>query len=216
VSKGRDAILASIRGALDAGRAAGWAPPASQPPDFHDVETRYLDDHDPEALRVRFQDRLVKLGDSVRRIRVADVQEEVEAFSRERGLQSGVAEAAAIELTGTSARRSLANDKTTMFAADHALVLADYGVAETGTLVFVHAPGRSRLITIAPPLQLVVLRASTLLPDLVDALAIMRDVDPANSVAWITGSSRTADIDGILIRGAHGPKELAIFMIEDA
>lgn len=217
MSKGREAILGSIRSALEAGRAAGWAPPVSEPPDFHEVDARNIEPGDTEALRDRFRVRLEKLGDSVRRISKGELAGQIDALMHERGLRAGVVESAVARVLGAGfpSGFSLANDKTTMFAADIALVLADYGVAETGTLVFVHVPGRSRLITVAPPLQLVVLLASTLLPDLVDVLKLMRDVDPAHQMVWVTGSSRTADIDGILVRGAHGPKELVVFLLED-
>lgn len=67
---------------------------------------------------------------------------------------------------------------------------------------------------IAPPLQIVLLPIARLLPDVVDAIDRLRARPSREGVVWVTGSSRTADIDGILVRGAHGPKELVVLVLE--
>ena len=81
----------------------------------------------------------------------------------------------------------------------------DYG-SETahGSIVINDASTSSRLAALAPWVHVAVLRAGDLWPDIPTALANLGD-DP-NSI-WITGPSKTADVEGILIEGVHGPGE---------
>jgi L-lactate dehydrogenase complex protein LldG len=93
------------------------------------------------------------------------------------------------------------------FMADFGITSCDAAVAESGTLVLASQPGRSRLTSLAPPVHFCLVPFSRLLPDLVDVTHCLPELKTANEV-WITGSSRTADIEGILIRGVHGPGSL--------
>jgi L-lactate dehydrogenase complex protein LldG len=214
---GRDTILASVREALSAGRQAGWIP--KDHPAHHEAEgsVRQLEEANPALLKERFRARLEKLGDRVHFVRSAELAGVLQALLKERSLHQGVATDAALALAGNALAPHYkpCDGKQAAFAADHALVLADWAIAETGTLVFEHPPGTPRLITIAPPLQLVLLPIARLLPDVVDAIDRLRHLPPREGVVWVTGSSRTADIDGILVRGAHGPKELVVFVLEE-
>jgi L-lactate dehydrogenase complex protein LldG len=91
------------------------------------------------------------------------------------------------------------------------------GVAETGTLVV--ADGLAdRLVRMLAPIHIVILAATTVLPDLDATGALLRDVigaveQPARYVTFITGPSRTADIEMSLTVGAHGPAELHIAVL---
>ncbi len=92
-------------------------------------------------------------------------------------------------------------------------------IAETGTLVCWSGPGRGRGLSLVPPLHIALVRQSDLLPDLIDYLRTRVPADPArgpSSVAFITGPSKTADIEGVLITGVHGPREVHIVLIDDA
>jgi L-lactate dehydrogenase complex protein LldG len=101
-----------------------------------------------------------------------------------------------------------------MAAADLGITAADYAVADTGTLVLASRPGHARLVSLLPPLHAVVLAPEALLPDL-DALSsrLARDLagpDGPSNIVFVTGPSRTADIELSLTRGVHGPKELHV------
>jgi L-lactate dehydrogenase complex protein LldG len=92
---------------------------------------------------------------------------------------------------------------------DIGITSATYALADTGTLVMFSKPGEPRLLSLLPPIHAALVPASSILAGLEDLLA--RVADPAaysSSMVLITGPSRTADIEQILIRGVHGPGEI--------
>ncbi len=87
-------------------------------------------------------------------------------------------------------------------------------VALTGSIVVSSACG-GRGASIVAPCHIVVARREQLMPDLETALARVRELglEQKNSfVGLITGSSRTADIEKILVLGAHGPRRLVLVL----
>jgi L-lactate dehydrogenase complex protein LldG len=88
---------------------------------------------------------------------------------------------------------------------------ADWGIAETGTLVLSCGPDAPRLTSLLPPRHLAVLRADRILPDL---HALFQRVDTLPSaLTFITGPSRSADIGLVPVLGAHGPVEVTVLII---
>ncbi len=79
---------------------------------------------------------------------------------------------------------------------------ASGAIAESGTLMLKDAVTSSRLGALAPWTHIALLEPGALYPDIPTALANLGD-DPA--IVWATGPSKTADIEGILIEGVHGP-----------
>ncbi|HWA88383.1 MAG TPA: LUD domain-containing protein [Opitutus sp.] len=75
-------------------------------------------------------------------------------------------------------------------------------IAETGTLLLSDRSTSSRLAALAPWVHVAVVRRERIFPDFVTAIAAFGD-DP--NIIWVTGPSKTADIEGILIEGVHGP-----------
>jgi L-lactate dehydrogenase complex protein LldG len=100
---------------------------------------------------------------------------------------------------------------------DIGLTIADYGIAETGTLVIDSSSEAVRLATMISEIHVAILPLSRLREtahDLEPELsAYMRT--PANYLAFVTGASRTADIERVLAIGVHGPLELHILLLED-
>ncbi|NNJ10350.1 LUD domain-containing protein [Chloroflexales bacterium ZM16-3] len=96
------------------------------------------------------------------------------------------------------------------------------GIAESGSLLLRHGPGRPRLASLLAPYHIAVLRSSQLVRGLGDALAQARsrygdDIFTATSnLTLITGPSRTADIEMTLSLGIHGPQEIHVVLIEQA
>ncbi|MBN1199396.1 MAG: LUD domain-containing protein [Bacteroidales bacterium] len=77
-------------------------------------------------------------------------------------------------------------------------------------------PGRKIIVT--PEIHVVVGFSSQLVPDLKQAYKLIRKrygTEFPSMVSVITGPSRTADIEKTLVMGAHGPRELYVFLIED-
>lgn len=75
-------------------------------------------------------------------------------------------------------------------------------IAETGTLIVTDGQTSSRLGALAPWVHVACLRTDDIFRDTAEAAAALGD-DP--NVIWITGPSKTADVEGILIEGVHGP-----------
>lgn len=94
------------------------------------------------------------------------------------------------------------------------ITLAEVLVAQTGSVIVSAACG-GRGASIVAPVHIAVASASQLVPTLDDAFARIRERGMAaqNSyVCLITGSSRTADIEKILVMGAHGPRRLVVIL----
>lgn len=106
------------------------------------------------------------------------------------------------------------NDLDALYDADACITDVLVGIAETGSLVVRSSPSTSRGGFLVPGVHIALVRASQILPDMVDLWPILRPVP--TSVVLITGPSKTADIEGILITGVHGPKEVHIVVITDA
>lgn len=96
-------------------------------------------------------------------------------------------------------------------AADAGITGAEWGVAETGTLVLGCGPDQPRLASLLPPGHLAVLRADRILPDLPALLA--RTAALPSALTLITGPSRSADIGLVPVFGAHGPMAVAILIV---
>jgi L-lactate dehydrogenase complex protein LldG len=121
------------------------------------------------------------------------------------------AELAGLELLEPSASREA------LFAADAGLTTAQWGIAETGTLVLESARERHRLASLVVPLHLALLRAEHLLGTLGEALAAVRaptGLPASRTITFVTGPSRTADIELELVVGVHGPKSLHVLLFE--
>jgi L-lactate dehydrogenase complex protein LldG len=100
---------------------------------------------------------------------------------------------------------------------DEAVVEADYAIAETGTVVLDSADEKLRLATcLAEKLTVLVegSRVKERLEDVVDFLE-ERSRKENGYIAFITGASRTADIERVLTIGVHGPREMQVIIVED-
>lgn len=87
------------------------------------------------------------------------------------------------------------------------------GIAETGTLVLRSGAGRPTTAAFVPPLHVVVLERDTIVGAYEDAWERLRAAGAMpRSVNWITGPSRSADIEQTLNMGAHGPIRLVILL----
>ncbi|MGD8254450.1 MAG: LUD domain-containing protein [Syntrophobacterales bacterium] len=100
---------------------------------------------------------------------------------------------------------------------DEAVVEADYGIAETGTVVLDSADEKFRLATCLAEKLTVLVEASRIkekLEDIVDFLEECSEKEHGY-LAFISGASRTADIERVLTIGVHGPREMQVIIVED-
>jgi L-lactate dehydrogenase complex protein LldG len=107
-------------------------------------------------------------------------------------------------------------DADTLFSADAGVTGVAAAIAEAGSLVCESSPLVARGSSLIPPVHIAVVGASQIVPDLYDCLAALGDRPglPAN-VSLITGPSKTADIEGILVTGVHGPGDVHVVLVMD-
>jgi L-lactate dehydrogenase complex protein LldG len=101
-------------------------------------------------------------------------------------------------------------------SADIGITSADYALAATGTLVMLASPSEARLISLLPPVHIAIIPRSRILANLDELLTILPlPAEQTSSMVLITGPSRTADIEQILVRGVHGPGEIHAVIVEE-
>jgi L-lactate utilization protein LutC len=83
------------------------------------------------------------------------------------------------------------------------------GLADTGSVLIVDGDGSPLHASLLPEIHIAVLTKSDILPSLPDAIRLIKDTSAA---VFITGPSRTADIEMTLTIGVHGPKEIHVFV----
>jgi L-lactate dehydrogenase complex protein LldG len=89
----------------------------------------------------------------------------------------------------------------------------DWAIANTGTLVQDAARVDQRLVSTLPLIHIALIRSDRLVPDLPSALSKIRP-EQTNYISFITGPSRTADIERVLTIGVHGPEKLIIVFFD--
>jgi L-lactate utilization protein LutC len=104
-------------------------------------------------------------------------------------------------------------DAHKIFEFDVGISSAQAAIADTGTLVLDSARERHRLVSLVPPVHIAIVDASSIFHTLAEALAfIHQNGDVSHAVTFITGPSRTADIELTLTIGVHGPQELYVIV----
>ncbi len=98
--------------------------------------------------------------------------------------------------------------------ADVGITSASYALADTGTLVMLASATEPRLASLLPPIHIAVIPASSILSGLNELFSkVPEPAKVASSMVLITGPSRTADIEQILVRGVHGPGEIHVVVV---
>ena len=89
----------------------------------------------------------------------------------------------------------------------------DWAAADTGSLVQDAAAVEKRLVSTLPPIHVAVLGTDRILADMA---SVFERLNPSQSnyISFITGPSRTADIERVLTIGAHGPERLVIVVVD--
>jgi len=106
--------------------------------------------------------------------------------------------------------------------ADIGISGANLAVAESGTLIIISNEGNARLVTSLPPVHIAILTTEKFVQTLEQASTLIKALTIASSglkltsyVSFITGPSRTTDIEKELVIGVHGPKELHIIILDN-
>ena len=98
---------------------------------------------------------------------------------------------------------------------------ADFCMADTAALVMRTRPGQARSVSLLPLIHVAVIHRDQIIADLKELLALLK-WDPehqkeglTNCMTFISGPSKTADIEATMVHGAHGPREVYIYVISE-
>ena len=102
---------------------------------------------------------------------------------------------------------------------------ADYAIAETGSVIVLPRRGLSRLVSVVPPVHVAIVRSRDVLGTLDDLFTLRRleyhgnaadgSGDMGSYLNFITGPSRTADIEQTIVVGVHGPREVHMVLLDE-
>jgi L-lactate dehydrogenase complex protein LldG len=103
-----------------------------------------------------------------------------------------------------------------MERCDAGISACDALIAQTGGVLLTSRSGGGRALSVLPPHHVVVARRSQVVPDLPAAFALLEQRYGSafpSMMTFITGPSRTGDIERILVLGAHGPRKLTVLLV---
>ena len=118
--------------------------------------------------------------------------------------------------TGKTERDRLIKESAGSFIG---ITSADYCIAETGTLVLKTAPGNERIVSLLPSIHVAVIKLEQVIADFKELYTLLdKDLKDSpegieNGMTFITGPSKTADIEATMVHGAHGPREVHIYVV---
>lgn len=129
--------------------------------------------------------------------------DDLAAFLQKQGCRRGYCDPAYLEaFSGRGFELETSFDPNRVDDYEFGITRASAAIAETGTLVLKDGETTSRLGALAPWVHVAVVEPGRILPDVGSAIRAFGD-DPY--VVFATGPSKTADVEGILIEGVHGP-----------
>jgi len=107
-------------------------------------------------------------------------------------------------------------EKSALEACDASLTECEALIAQTGSVCVTGRSSGGRALSVLPPHHVVIARKSQLVSDLSAAFELLAEKYQGNYpsfISFITGPSRTGDIERILVLGAHGPKKLTVLLL---
>jgi L-lactate utilization protein LutC len=113
--------------------------------------------------------------------------------------------------------RPIASPDFAQFAVG--ITAVDFLVARTGSIILSAATAGGRRLSVLPPFHVAIATTDQLVISLDEAMATYQQRKEFNRSSYatiITGPSRTSDIEKILVLGAHGPKRLAVILVEES
>ena len=199
-------LLARVREAVRA------QPSSSHEPDSPQIARRVpMDSTDLANL---FTARAQSVGMRVTRIRDDQLHDTLTTLTASRGKTVIAIRERALAARVTSAVPDAVanNNADILFDCAIGITDVDCAISESGSLV-ISTTDRIRNAWITPPTHIAIVRESQLLPDLVDLFTQRPDAIAAASTTIITGPSKTADIEGVLVTGVHGPALVEIVLV---
>ncbi|MEX0884910.1 MAG: LUD domain-containing protein [Phycisphaeraceae bacterium] len=229
----RATFMQRIRTALGRDDTRSTAAPAEPPPDVDEALIRLAAASDD--LPVLFTRGAEAVGMTVHRSSAEGAAQTVVARLREHNVRRVGLGAPAVEpalnlraqLTDagfelvdwrTPATPAASRPLDAQYDLDAGVTDVHAALAETGTLVCCADADHSRGLSLVPLHHVAIVRRSDILPDMLDywqRYAGLAPHDRPASTVFITGPSKTADIEGELITGVHGPGSVDIILVDD-
>ncbi len=110
------------------------------------------------------------------------------------------------------------SDENDFISMEVGITYCEFLIARLGSIMISSKQTSGRRMNVFPEHHIVIANISQIVPDIKDALLGMKErygKDMPSLVSVITGPSRTADIEKTLVMGAHGPKELYLFLVDN-
>lgn len=238
----RAEFLGRIRQEMAKTRGLFEARPVPRPADARqaaDVVRRQMLERWPQALE-RFRDEFARVAGVFHQVStMAEVPQVVRGIAQERQakrLLSWHPGALGLDLRATLGAEGFSvtvapegdpdvaareSHRDTAASAEVGVTGVDWALAETGTLVLVSGRGRPRSTSLLPATHVAIFGRDRLIESL-EQVGVMLEAlhtDPARSMSgavinFVTGPSRTADIELTLTRGVHGPKDVHAIFVE--
>jgi L-lactate dehydrogenase complex protein LldG len=92
------------------------------------------------------------------------------------------------------------------------IFVADYAVAESATLVLRNSSNCPRLVSLLPSASIAILPGDCVLATFSQLADILAGAAASDGMSFITGPSKTADIEAVMVQGAHGPRSLHVLL----
>jgi L-lactate dehydrogenase complex protein LldG len=150
-----------------------------------------------------------QLGDTLNQLRTAEGWKKIAAH------RGALVDAAVDALALPVCRTDEGYNVRDLESSDVGITECDALVAQTGSVVVTTRSAGGRALSVLPPHHVVLARKEQLVPDLPEAFELLKKAYAPNYpsfISFITGPSRTGDIERILVLGAHGPKKLTIVL----
>jgi L-lactate dehydrogenase complex protein LldG len=148
--------------------------------------------------------------------RLADVPAAIAELLRAKNLAANVHLPPDAELNALPWGSTLTVRREAPGPDDTAVTTAPFAIAETGTLVYPARADSPAAWHFRAGFEIAVLRAGNVLAQMEDVLARIKDTGPIpHTINFVSGPSRTGDIEQTLELGAHGPKALAVLIVRE-
>ncbi|MEI6123760.1 MAG: LUD domain-containing protein [Bacteroidota bacterium] len=124
-----------------------------------------------------------------------------------------------IKMWFNEAHIAYSDNKAFITEAQQGVTLCESLISRLGSIMVSSAQASGRRLIVYPDTHIVIAYTSQLVPDLPDALNAISEKygkQLPSLISVISGPSRTADIEKTLVMGAHGPRELYVFLIDDS
>jgi L-lactate dehydrogenase complex protein LldG len=150
---------------------------------------------------------------------ISEFENSIRLLIKSRGFENIYAWEKELEPLLLKSKISFKQDDVDFLNANVGITTCEYLIARTGSMILSSKSASGRRLGIYPPVHIVIANTSQIVDDIRDGLSSMKakykETGLPSMISMVTGPSRTSDIEKTLVMGAHGPKELILFLIDD-